>query len=330
MSTPSSVLALLLSTAIAAIAPDADPGMPGVLVKDEGSQAGGWPLQESGPAGIGIRYLPNRRFGIGFLLRNPGGVPVTVEDVVSDDPPGSLVRQIGTRLVAVEDPPRCERCVAGHLFLRAPYRSGRTPPLTIAPGGAIGVQLNYEVRGCTGARSASLRSADRLVVRFRIASGDLQEQGLPVGSVKLRLRAPEQWICDPRRRSHLTVGGPYAAALESRIPSADGDACSAHGALSFRSRSYAHMADAKPAVRVLIRLPERHVGVFRQRSGQRPLVLVLAGFGARGWTAFASRSATVRVERLSRARAEGAARAVVGRRGYPPFAVRGIWRCEIP
>lgn len=94
----------------------------GPFAKAESVETGGYPVLGSGPHGITLRYIANQPFGIGIVLRDRGAAPVTVVDVRAEEPLGTLVHQIGTRLLAW-NPPRCtgnHSCMA-YVFLRQPY-----------------------------------------------------------------------------------------------------------------------------------------------------------------------------------------------------------------
>jgi hypothetical protein len=134
----------------------------GPFTKADSVEAGGYPVLGSSPHGLTLRYIANEPFGVGIVLHNRSGAPVTVVDVRAEEPLGTLVHQIGTRLRAWNPPP----CTGNHscpasVFLRRPFRATRPAPLTIAPGRGLGVQLNFRLAGCAAVPLASRFDACR-------------------------------------------------------------------------------------------------------------------------------------------------------------------------
>jgi len=269
------------------------------FAKADSLEAGGYPVLSIGPHGTVLRYIANQPFGIGIVLRNRSSVPITVLDVRAVEPPRTLVHQIGTRLVAWNPAP----CPATHScpasgFLRQPYRPGRPVPLDVAPGGGVGVQLNFRLAACTAVPFATASSPTQVDVVYRFG-GRERIEGLSLDSARLLLRMPKPSDCAPRPHSDISVTGPYATSSAWTIPGSAGDTCTK---TTFTSRWYE--TPGKPEVRVVIRFPRE--------------VDVVVGIGIHGWKTFHSRYAVVTAKRFHAT--------VVGLRGTT-FRVYGAWRC---
>jgi hypothetical protein len=165
-------------------------------VKGSSVEAGGLPVLGSSPAGLTLRFVAGGRFGVGVVLRNRSSRAVTIVDARTVDPLDGLVHQTGTRLVPF-DPPPCDgrhSCPAFG-FLHSSYGPGRPSPLTIGPGKAAGVQLNYRLGTCDAVAFASAATARLLDVAYRYESGGLRREALPLGSARVRLRMPAPRDC---------------------------------------------------------------------------------------------------------------------------------------
>jgi hypothetical protein len=166
--------------------------------KDASVAAGGYPVLGSGPHGLTLRYVPDQPFGVGIVLRNRSSAPVTIVDVRTVEPLGTLVHQIGLRLVPWNPPP----CTGNHscparVFLRPPYTAMRAAPLAVGPGRGVGVQLNFRLGGCAAvpfAVDASPRAID-LVYR---AGGKTLRERLALGDARPVLQFPRPSDCPPR------------------------------------------------------------------------------------------------------------------------------------
>lgn len=304
--------------------------------KGDLKEAGGWAVLELGPHGTVLRFVPHTSFGIGLTLRNRSKKQITVLGVQAIDPPGGLVQQRGTRLVAWNPPP----CTGSHScpalgFLRAPYDSRHAKPLSVAPGRQVAVQLNFAVAGCARVPAATPGAARQIAVSYTTASGGTQSQVLSLGGSRLRLRMPSARDCAPRPKSTIAVEGPYAAGSDWTIPTSSGDSCTIarSGGLTFSSRLYEAPKD--PAVRIVIRLP-RYAGVGLYRSVGRPaasrgsaLVAADVGVGIHGRQTFRSRTAVVTVRRVTPSSIRGRFHATIVGYRHETFRAFGAWACRV-
>src|SRR5206468_8525829 len=122
-----------------------------------------------------VRFVERGVFGIGIVLQNRSRQTVTVVDARTPEPPRSLVRQAGTRLVPWNPPP-CPRFALGcpvTTFLSQAYGSARPLAAAVAPGTSVGVQLNYLLTTCAAARHGSTSSANVLDVAYRDGHGPI-------------------------------------------------------------------------------------------------------------------------------------------------------------
>jgi hypothetical protein len=285
-------MAVLLAVLALAAAP---------FAKADSVEAGGYPVLGSSPHGLTLRYIANQPFGIGIVLHNRGRVPVTVVDVRAEEPLGTLVHQIGTRLLAW-NPPLCtgnHSCPA-FVFLRQPFRAGGPAPLTVDPGRGLGVQLNFRLAGCAAVPLATPASPSRIDVVYRMEASTHVET-LALGAARPLLRMPKPSDCAPRPHSDISVTGPWATSSAWAIPGSAGDTCTK---TAFTSRWY--QAPSKPEVRVVIHFPRE--------------VDVVVGIGIHGWTTFHSRYAVVSAHRFH---------ATIVGRGGTTFRAYGAWRCQL-
>jgi hypothetical protein len=270
------------------------------FAKADSVEAGGYPVLESSPHGLTLRYIANQPFGVGIVLRNRGGVPLTVVDARAEEPLGTLVHQIGTRLLAWNPPP-CTRSHSCPLeaFLRAPFGAGRPAPLIVGPGRGLGIQLNFRLAGCAAVPFASAASPNRVDILYRSGGAAIHVQTIALGSARPLLRMPKPSDCASRPHSAISVTGPWATSSIWAIPGSAGDTCTK---TAFTSRWYE--APGKPEVRVVIHFPRE--------------VDVVVGIGIHGWTTFRSRYAVVTAHRFHAT--------IVEQRGTT-FRAYGAWRC---
>jgi hypothetical protein len=332
------------------------PGCDGVressapFAKAESLEAGGWPVLGSGRSGLTLRFIERGRFGIGIVLHNRSHQTVTVVDASTPEPPGSLVQQVGTRLLRWNPPP----CKGRHScpafgFLRSPYTAVRPTPLSVVPGRGVGIQLNYRLGSCAAVPFAAAAGAQRLEIAFRYGRGPLRRESLPLGSSRLQLRMPTASDCVQRPHSQIAVDGPFATSSAWTIPGSStvtctrtaegalrcsgGDTCTrqAGGELLFRSDVY--QSPGKPAVRVTIKLPRfRGKGLYRTLPRAAPAlgpaqVLVTVGIGIHGWTTFHASTGIVTVARVAGSTLGGRFHATLMAPRRAPFRAYGVWRC---
>jgi len=323
----------------------------GPLVKEDSLEAGGWPMVSSRPSGITTRFIERGRFAIGIVLRSTSAEPLTIVDVQTPEPPAGLVRQVGTRLIHW-DPPPCPKNVMGcpiSVFVRSPYTTVRPTAVVVAPGKAVGAQLNYELATCGSALPTDGVPAAVLDVTYHYRDGALRHARLPLGSARIRVRAPQPADCQRRPRSRIAVEGPFATSSEWTIPGAatgtcmrtttgrlvcsDGDRCvrTAGGGLIFRSGLF-QSSEGRPALRVEIRLPQlRGPGLYRTlpipaRALGGAQVRLIVGIGLHGWTTFPADSSLVTVTQASGTQLGGRFHASLTTR-HEASRAHGVWRC---
>ncbi len=329
-------LAAAVLVAVAGCGAGHDKRLAAPFRKGDLAEAGGWAVLELGPPGTVLRFVPHTSFGIGLTLRNRSKERVTVIAVRAIDPPGGLVQQQGTRLVAWNPPP----CTGSHScpalgFLRPPYGSAHAKPLAVAPGRQVGVQLNFAVAGCERVPGATPGAAQQIDISYTTGTGRPRSQVLSLGSSRLRLRMPSARDCAPRPKSTIAVEGPYATGSDWTIPTSSGDNCTIAptGGLTFSSRLYE--APKGPAVRIVIRLP-RYTGAGLYRTVGRPAasrgsadVAAIVGIGIHGWQTFRSRSAVVTVRRVTRSSIRGRFHATIVGYRHATFRAFGAWACRV-
>lgn len=320
------------------------------FVKSDSLEAGGLPVLGSAPTGLTLRFIEQGRFGIGIVLRNGSARRVTVVDVHTPEPAGGLVSQIGTRLVPWNPKP-CRGRLGCPLitFLRSSFGAVRPAALVVAPGKGIGIQLNYRLASCSAVPFASPSAAQSLEVDYRLGSGSLRAETLPLGSARLRLRMPTPSDCLRRPHSQIALDAPFATSSAWTIPGSNtvtctrtsagtlhctgSDTCTRTrgGGLIFRSGLY--QSPGKPAVRVAIRLPRlARKGLYRTQS--RPAaalgpadVRVIAGVGIHGWTTYCAGASAVTVTRATGTTLGGRFHATLIGPRKVSFRAYGTWRC---
>lgn len=275
-----------------------------------GTITGGFPVTESSPAGIHLRFIQSRPFGITVFLQNRLHTPVVVEDVRAIEPPGTLVHQIGTRLHRWTPPV----CTGNHSCpLRVPpfgpFTAATPRPVRVGPGGQVAVELDFRLGSCSEVPFASPASPRAIDVIY-----DGGNVVLPLGGARPVLRFPKRADCVPRPHSQIAVTGPWATGSMWTRPGSSGDTCTrtAGDRIHFVSRTY--LRGGGPMVRVEIR-------------GRT--VDVVVGIGRHGWTTFHSRYAAVTTQRTTPMNYGGRFHAtIVGYRGST-FRAFGAWRCQL-
>jgi hypothetical protein len=133
-----------------------------------------------------LRFIPSAPFDVGVVLHNESSQPVTLTDVRAVFSRNSVLRQIGTRLVAFNPVCRTPSCPApGFLDLRQYVVRPRA--LQVGPGKAAGVQLNFRFLGCPQARRGSTRDVRRIEVTYRDPAGTVIEQRVGLGGSTLKI-----------------------------------------------------------------------------------------------------------------------------------------------
>jgi len=156
------------------------------FAKDDSTEAGGRPSW--GLDGFTeLRFVPSAPFGVGIVLHNESSQPVTLTNVRAVIPANSVMRQLGTRLVAFNPVCRTPSCPAPGFLDSRHYGAMRPSALQIAPGKAAGVQLNFGFLGCPQARQASLRDVGQIEATYRDPAGAIIRQRLGLGGSTLKI-----------------------------------------------------------------------------------------------------------------------------------------------
>lgn len=137
-----------------------------------------------------LRFIPSAPFDVGVVLHNESSQPVTVTDVRAVFPRNSVVRQIGTRLVAFNPVCRTPSCPAPG-FLDSRQYVVMPSALQVAPGKAAGVQLNFRFLGCPQARRGSTQDVKRIEVTYRDPAGTVIKQRVGLGASTLKIDTPQ-------------------------------------------------------------------------------------------------------------------------------------------
>lgn len=267
--------------------------------------SGGYPAIGSSPAGVTLRYIPDQPFGIMVAVRNRGPHPILVRGVRVLEPPGTLVRQIGTRLQAWR-PPRCtgnHSCPA-YAPPFGPFTAARPKPLRVLPGKSFGAELDFRLGGCREVPFAAPTSPKKIDVIY-----DGGHQVLSLGAARPLLRFPKPADCVPRPHSDIAITGPWATGSTWTMPGSTGDTCS-DGV--FTSRTY--LRNGGPMVYVQIFPAARRVDV-------------VVGIGLHGWTTFHSRYAVVTTTHTRAKDYGGRFHATIVGRHDTTFRAYGAWRC---
>lgn len=303
--------------------------------KADGLEAGGSPVLAVGPAGTTLRFLPSVRFGLGIVLHNRSRERLALLDVRVVEPPGTLVRQIGTRLL-LWNPPVCKgaHSCPGIGFLRGPFMAATPTPLELRPADGVAVQLDFRLGGCSAVPFAAPAAPKLLRLLYRYNDGKQREQTIPLGSATPHLRMPKAADCAPGPHSQIAVSGPYATGSGWTIPGSSGDTCTlTNRRLGFVSRLYRRPNGPKVKIRIVL---PRLLGAGLYRTLQFPApsrgparVTAIVGIGPTGWRAFHAVASVVSVTNDTRQVLGGRFRATFSSRGETPFRAYGGWRCTV-
>jgi hypothetical protein len=288
--------------------------------------------------GVLLRFVERGRFALGLRVRNGSQEALTIVDVRTHEPAGSLVRQVGVRFAPWEKPqcpPGLFICPAG-VFRLSLSATPSPQPAELAPEGTIGVELNYVLGSCTEIATASAAPARWFEVRYRDGAGSLGSVKLPIGSDGMRLRMPKPRDCSADPRSEISVSGQRMSTSSWwTVPGSAGDLCTrtARGELLFESRRFELDERVDATEHVLIRLPKfQGPGLYRSLHASaralgpaRVLVAVRGRLGT--LSVFHADRSIVTVLRDEPTRLGGRFSATGdGPRGQR-FSVRGEWRC---
>lgn len=158
------------------------------FAKDASTEAWGRPSWGLNPF-TELRFIPSAPFDVGVVLHNESSQPVTLTDVRAVSPRRSVVRQIGTRLLAFNPVCRTPSCPAPG-FLDWRQRAVMPSALQVAPGKAAGVQLNFRFLGCTQARRGSTRDIKEIEVTYRDTAGAVIKQRVGLAYSTLQINTP--------------------------------------------------------------------------------------------------------------------------------------------
>jgi hypothetical protein len=159
------------------------------LAKDPSTEAWGRPAW-SLDGGTRLRFVPSAPFDVGIVLHNKSSQPVTLTNARAVFPRDSVVRQIGTRLVAFNPVCRTPSCAAPG-FLDSRQNVVMPSALEVAPGKAAGIQLNFRFLGCPQARRGSTRDVRRIEVTYRDPAGAVIKQRVGLGASTLKIDTPQ-------------------------------------------------------------------------------------------------------------------------------------------
>jgi hypothetical protein len=133
-----------------------------------------------------LRFIPSAPFDVGVVLHNESSQPLALTDVRAVLQRNSVVRQIGTRIVAFNPVCRTPSCPAPG-FLDSRQHVVMPSALQVAPGKAAGVQLNFRFLGCPQARHGSTRNVHRIAVTYRDPAGTIIRQRVGLGGSTLKI-----------------------------------------------------------------------------------------------------------------------------------------------
>ncbi len=292
----------------------------------DGTEAGGLPLLESSPQGMGVRFIDRGTFWVALALENRTSKPVTIDRVATPEPAGSLVTETTARF---EPYPGCNPRLA------CPYFDSRAPaavaPVTVAPHATEAVKLGYRLVSCAQARASTTASGSRIVVTYGAGGGSGTRETFPVGAFRLELQAPAGIECVPRPASHIGLVGSFTTSPQHLpVPGSDGDTCTVGGGgLDYLSRLFESREQIE--FRVQIALPRfRGLGTYGvgAQSRGKALVVVTGGFGDAGNSTFRDARGTVTVTQATGSTRAGRFEAVLsGHRRF--FRAYGAWRCAV-
>jgi hypothetical protein len=155
-----------------------------------GGEQGGRSLGAlNGRAGSTVAYLPNTTIGLGMVVANPNGHPVTIEAITTDVPSRAPIRFTGAR---IRIPP--SRYVAGDAVdFQAPYPPvAPFAPFTIQPGSWFSVDLHYLITpSCSPSNAGTTIVENRtFTITYRI-QGDTMHDTYADAGTPLNLTFPK-------------------------------------------------------------------------------------------------------------------------------------------
>jgi hypothetical protein len=138
-----------------------------------------------------LQFISSARFAIGIAVTNDASQPVTLTDARAILPRDSVLRQLGTGLVAYNPVCRTPSCPApAGPLQQGRYGVIRPSPLQVAPGKGAGIQLNFRFLGCPSARHASLQDVSRIQLTYRDRAGAIMRQRVGLTTSTLRIDTP--------------------------------------------------------------------------------------------------------------------------------------------
>lgn len=158
--------------------------------KDDSTEAGGRPSWAQDGFDE-LRFISAAPFDVGVVLHNDSSQPMTMTDVRAVLPRYSVVRQIGTRLVAFNPVCHTPSCPAHGFLDQSKLGVMRPSALQVAPGKAAGVQLNFRFRACPQARHGSTRDVSRIEITYRDPAGTIIKQRVGLGGSTLKIDTPQ-------------------------------------------------------------------------------------------------------------------------------------------
>jgi hypothetical protein len=136
------------------------PSTPPKRLALHGWEMGGRAERGSAEVGDRIEYLPGTTIGLGFVLANPNGHPVTVRAITPAVGPSAPIRYTGARIEVPSS--RARPGTAAELGPRPYLPEPPFAPFTIEPGDWAGVNLHYAItRACTPATAGRTITENR-------------------------------------------------------------------------------------------------------------------------------------------------------------------------
>lgn len=156
--------------------------------------ASGSPIRgASGREGVTVEYLEKGRFAIVFGVRNRSGSRMTVLRVEDLDRDPKLIHHVGTVFVPMGPWTLCESCPGPPESppVQQPFTDEEPLPVLLPRRFGLGVQLNFELRGCGSLRAGERETVNRAVLFvFKRPDGSVAETRVGLGESRVTVTAP--------------------------------------------------------------------------------------------------------------------------------------------
>jgi hypothetical protein len=147
----------------------------------------------SGREGVTVDYRERGRFAIVFGVRNQSGSRITVLRVEDLDRDPKLIHHVGTVFVPMGPWKLCERCpgLLDSPPTQQPFTDEEPLPVLLPRRFGLGVQLNFELRGCGSLRAGERETVNRAVFFvFKRADGTVAKARVGLGENRVTVTAP--------------------------------------------------------------------------------------------------------------------------------------------